>query len=284
MRWEKIREVTWEIVRILLSVSVVVWLWFHAVNAISYSDLAALVGLSLSDLSALLFGASSVALIAVSLIIAFLAILGWKTIQEIITQNVIAATDKKVRELEIETRGRVVAALGYMVGEMSTDPDTLEALAGSKYRLAEAIKLCEKGYNLLGKLDDDAGKYFALNNLLFFSCVDRERSRSRVDFLLGKACELLRVGQERDVINLQLTACRVILRFSEDEEEVRRAGEVVSKLLVHPEISDKENSEARLYLNYINSIGLAHNSQEQGLRDGKTSQSTKSRKNRSNRR
>lgn len=246
---KKFLENLWEVIRVISAISLNLIMWAAAFYLVTTSELenASAEKLDFGDLAALLFGASSIALFSVSLVVALLAVFGWQAIQRMILDKVAEATNAKVKMLEIEMRGRMVAALGYFTGEMAMQSGILKP--SDPIKLADAIRQCEKGYSILGELAGPA-KYLSLNNFLFYSCVQGGQSRPRADFLLKRADELLAASQDKDVVNPQLTACRVILEFSEVQADRERARKIIENMLNHPDITDKEADEANLYLKH----------------------------------
>lgn len=205
-------------------------------------------GVDLGDLATTLFGAASVALFVFSILIALLAVFGWKTLQSIIDEQVEKETSKRVRSLEFEIRGRVLSIQGHVIGEMSLPSDTLFPKdTYNKDRLLEALDLCEQGYEYLKEVGGGAS-LLGLNNLVFYSCAcGCEHKRSS---LLKQANILKLAGQERNSADLLITSCRAILQYRGSEEEQTEAREILRALLngAIPDISEKQRKEASLYL------------------------------------
>lgn len=230
----------WEILKFSLMVCIIFFVWSRSVSImLDYGALKKLSGLSVSDLSALLFGASSIALFMVSVVLAGLTIFGWQAIiRGEIKKEVSRATEKRIQQLEHEMRGRVLNAMGYMVGE--TWPK-------EKAKLKVAVELLKQGYDeYLSKVEGPA-RFLGLNNLvyysfLYYSCVRDEAPLSKeiVKDMLKNAQLLLKKSLEHDAINVQLTAGRVILEYSTKDEDKRRVEEVLKDL-----VGDKRLPEDR---------------------------------------
>lgn len=218
-------------------------IWFLSFTLVGRSDLDSH---SSSNLSALLFGAASVALFVFSILFAVLAIFSWHAIQ---------AVNSKLDLMATEMRGRLHSILGYVVGEMSLESDFLTIK--DEDRMAEAVRLCQQGYDLLKKVGGPA-EYMGLNNLVYYSCVSKaphkdqqqHQNQHKADFLVSKARLLKEAGQEHNAPSLQLTACRAILLFG-DEKEKMRARETLEALSAAPDILEKERKEARAYLTHL---------------------------------
>src|SRR5215207_5197938 len=71
----------WEIIALLGAIAVVFFSLACSFFLVMHTNLESLVLLELEDLAALLFGASSLALVLVSLAMAVAALFGWQTVQ-----------------------------------------------------------------------------------------------------------------------------------------------------------------------------------------------------------
>lgn len=144
--------------------------------------------------------------------------------------------------LEKEFKGRLLSGLGYVVGEMSSQPGLLEPL--DRDRLIEAVRHCQQGYDYLKEVGGSS-EFLGLNNLIYYSTALNDVSRR--DFLLEQSRRLIDAGQQHKATNLILTGCRAILQFSSDPEEKKGVRKRLTALL-QDSISDKERKEAQLYL------------------------------------
>lgn len=143
--------------------------------------------------------------------------------------------------------GRAMAISGYVMAEASREPgNPMEP--SNKDRLERAVSLLQESYDLLGKVGGPA-EMMALNNLVYYSAILNDRARS--DFLLSKARLLFQVGQERDSVNLLLTACMAILHFGDDLDEKKRAREVLRAIERRSRTTNIEQREASFYLEYF---------------------------------
>jgi hypothetical protein len=229
--------------KLFLVSGAVVLIWSAALYFVRQSDISSYGARSPADLAALLFGASALALFLFSLIISLIAVFGWQAIILAARDAALDAVKTMNDPLLVELRGRQLAFQGLMLGEFSIDPEDLTPRDRGK--LAEAIGYCQQAYDQLKGLGGPI-EYMALNNLVYYSSIAGERSRS--NFLLSSARRLMEVGQEHNQLNLLLTACRVILQYGTDRDEGRRAYEVLTEVARSRAASEKEKREAQLYL------------------------------------
>jgi hypothetical protein len=222
---------------------------------------------TLSDLATIFFGASSLALIIFSLVVAIAAIIEWQSLKgdvrkeieaaEIAQENITRAmqqnqervdnlsdsmlrriealkveTERSMRGLEKEVRGRTNAGTGYMIGALNSNPILREQSDEDKDYLGEAIYVLEKAYEDLREVGG-TGQYMALNNIVYFSCLLRMDSRK--DRLLTQARELKQIGEKfRDRPHIApyiLTFCRAIWTYGSDPSELREALLLAEQLL-----------------------------------------------------
>lgn len=235
----------WKIVLLSAASGVIFLVWVLAIRLVEQSDVLALPH---EQLTTILFGAASLALFVLSIGIGVLAIFGWKSLQDTIRGQV----DKEVVRLGNELRGRTLSAVGYLAGEMSLklSDEGLEII--DKDRLSECIELCRYGYENLS-LFNGPGKYMALNNLLYYSIIDGGGKQDSQ--LLQGAFELLKVSQERNQINLALTACGAILKFSGDEKQRRTAVELLESYKKNSKLTSKQRNELARYLAFSGENG-----------------------------
>lgn len=156
-------------------------------------------------------------------------------------------TEVRLELLAYEMRGRILSAMGYLLGEASMEPGN-PFKARDEEKLSEAIDLCQRGHELLIKVEG-TGELMALNNLIFYSCVLNDITRRQ--FLLEKARLLLRAGQERNAADLVLTACRALLQFGTNEEERREALAIICALTESSRLSDRQRKEALIYIDHF---------------------------------
>lgn len=236
----------WLLIACVLSVLVLIWAAAFRLVAGAMSHFAGAGGgapsASLSDLATLLFGSASLALILYSFLTSILAIFGWQGIQEKIRDSVQKETSEKLRLLEQESRGRVLSGLGFMIGELSSSPDSLAPLDRGRMRMA--VDLCRAGYASL-KGTHERAELNGLNNLVYYSAQLGQPADGLL--LLEDARVLRRKGQELNAPNLLLTYCRVVLGYSSDPKERAEALTIVSDLAGR-NLSEREEKEAKLYL------------------------------------
>ena len=201
---------------------------------------------NVSTLATLLFGAASVALIIFSLGLAIAAIFGWQALQRVIRDNVEKVTNRKLRLLENELRGRALGIQGYLLAEQSMNSDLIVTEKG---RMEEAVRLCEQAYGFLKEVGGPA-QFMGMNNLIFYSCILDDQTRR--GFLLRHARILRDAAEERRSPDLLLTACRAILQYGEDDiegkKEKERARGTLRMLAASAWTSEKEKKEAETHL------------------------------------
>jgi hypothetical protein len=207
----------------------------------------------IGDLATVLFGAASVALFIFSILVALLAIFGWQSIQSEVRSKAEEAAKKVTDPLKSELMGRTLSIQGYLLGESYVDPETFRVRKGQEDALKEAIYLCQQAYEQLKKIKEGSAEYMALNNLIYYTCVSQDLSRK--DFLCTKALELKRRGQEHDVINLLLTACRVMVEFGNEPERLE-AKSILTSILERRTVSTRERAEAAVYLEWLRDVRI----------------------------
>jgi hypothetical protein len=194
-----------------------------------------------SDRADVLFGASALALMIFSFVVAFLGLFGWKKVEELIADGVQRQLDERLTRLEKEMRGRVQSGLGHLIGELSSKPGKLPSTV-DRERLGRAVDLCEAGYKQLKGLGGGV-ELLGLNNLVYYLAVEGREDRR--EFVLASAKHLCLEGQERGTPWMLLTYCRAVLTFSDDEAELKSAERIVQGLLDHEKLEGYELREAR---------------------------------------
>jgi len=230
---------TWRVLKLAALLGISAFTWVGSFYLVRYSKINYE---NKEELSTLLFGASSLALVVFSLFIAISAIFGWQAIKEIIRDKVEAAMNAKTKALEYEIKGRTLSILGYMLGEMSLDPNLR---VQDWERLKEANQFCQMGYDYLSQVGGPS-EFMALNNLVYYSSLEDDQSRS--EFLVEKARLLKKRGQKYNAMNLLLTGCGVMLRFGTDEKERNQARRTIEAIVSKGELSAKQRKEAKYYL------------------------------------
>jgi hypothetical protein len=270
-------------IRIYFAVSFVTLIWTVSSIVLMYLNPPSS-DWNIGSVATVLFGAASVALFAFSIFVGALAVVGWQAIERTIERAVgdsfassieliEDATNKvgvdtntklssleqdlrqkielleselrlKIQLLENESRGRVFSGLGYMLGEMGIGSDSMNPQ--NKEKIADAVELCRKGYELLEKVGD-AAKFMGLNNLVFYSSVYEDIEGADRELILAKASELIEAGRAHNASNLLLTACRAILQYGSDPKDIQEARAILTYLVEAPG-SLKQKQEAKLYL------------------------------------
>jgi hypothetical protein len=201
----------------------------------------------LGDLATLLFGAASLALFIFSLLIAGVAIIGYQTLRHWAREDIEAAMRGRIDMLERELRGRVHSVIGFMIGALHSTPDQLEQKE-HKHFLSEAVWYCKKGYDILKDLTGKGqGRYMALNNLVYYSCLYGDELRR--DELLTQARELKKVGQQYGHPPTLLTYCRAVLQYGSMEDLQNALS--VAKITQQMELTEREKKEATFYVTSI---------------------------------
>jgi len=198
----------------------------------------------LGGLATLFFGVSGVGLILLSLIIGGVAVFGWQSLKEDIRTKVEASTRERIDALGKESRGLMLAAIGFMIGAQHSKPDQLQQDDKDKDFLSESVYYCRQGYKVLKDLEGTA-KYMALNNLIYYSCLHGEDEKR--DYFLKEAHDLKAVGQEYNFPEFQLTYCRVILQYGTKKVEFEDAHKIASALLGGA-LSERQKKEATFYV------------------------------------
>ena len=199
---------------------------------------------SLPDQLALLFGASTLAQILLTLAVGAFAIVGWKQLEETVGRNVETAIQERLDSMEMLMRGRVLSLLGYTMGELSTAPDQKEPT--DRGRLAEAVIHCQSGYDLLKKTGEAPAMYMGLNNLVYYGSIDGDPTKGR--FLLQKARELREAGDRYGMPSWLLSYCRAVVQFSTDPNELKEVSTIATTLLA-TKLTDHQAKEAEFYRN-----------------------------------
>jgi hypothetical protein len=212
-----------------------------------------------NDLSSLLFGASSIALFAFSVILGLTAFIGYDRLKKDTANEVKTAlreemdkrmeeADKRMEAVEKELRGRVGASIGLMFGIFHATPEEQTEEERLDY-LAEGVTQSEQAYLILKDVKSKA-KYMALNNFIYYSCeLGMERIGYRKDYLLRMADELRAFSQENfpdTFVDGLLTYCKAVLTLSDDATQIDKALKLASGLT---EIkNDRQRNEATNYV------------------------------------
>lgn len=225
---------------LVLGATVLVWLGsiLLARNAYAVLPLASLKNAGALDLATILFGASSIALFMLSILIAFVAVFGWGAIKDTVKDEVKKATKKRFEELENEVRGRSFGVLGYVMGEMNIKEDLKSP--SNEDGLKEALRYCEQSYRRL-KGTGLSTEFMALNNLLSYACILKDKKRR--GFLLAEAKKLKIAAQDNNSYNLLLTYARTILEFSTDKSDIQEAYVIYTDIVSSVTLDEKQKIE-----------------------------------------
>jgi hypothetical protein len=242
----------------LIGMSAVLVLWVGSFHVLLWDlthrvpKLPALSQQTFGDLATLLFGTSGIALGVFTLLIGGGALIGWQAIENLVQNAAERATRARMGDLERELRGRFLAAIGMLLGlfyarSEKPDQDEEEKAVRADY-LAESVQHCWQAYKLL-KDTEGNGKYMALNNFLYFSSMQGSigtRGGTR-GFLLEKAEELRRIGEEKNFWDGLLTYCAVVSIFGDEIRQLRDARDLSLELLDNKELTGRQKKEAALY-------------------------------------
>ncbi len=211
---------------------------------------------SLSDLATVFFGASSLALIIFSLLVAVAALIQWQSVETKVqrlteaaeaalarvdqatqdNENRVSSLEermkKKLGALEAELRGRVDAVMGTMIGNLNSNPTSPVQREEDKDYISEAIHYAQRGFDRLKELDGN-GKYMALNSLVYYSCLLGSNAKS--DLLLEQGKVLRDVGRKYEHLPYAapylLSFCRVELVYGTDLADLKQALAIAQGLL-----------------------------------------------------
>ena len=202
-------------IALILTPLVVAW----AISAWVISEAAAKLGsvwggepFNLGAMATLLFGASSLALIIFSVLLAGGAVVGWEGMKSHVRREIETETHERISRLERSLQGRAYAVIGMMIGTSHSNPVSLEQASEDLAYLSEAIHHCQQGYDLLKGLSGN-GKYMALNNLAYFRCLTGKDLKPKR--LLEDAAALKAIAETQEMAYgapYFLTYCRVLLQ------------------------------------------------------------------------
>ena len=227
-----------------------------------------------NELATIFSGASSLALIMFSLLLALAAIIGWQSLKHDVetvknrAETVLEKTERtnrlsvrRVRRLqetlkgdmtkkneliEQELRGRVHTVMGNLIGTLHSRPDVEEQSEADQEFLADAVYFSEQAYKKLQHLPG-LGKYPALNNLVYYSALLNLEDAK--ESLLRQARELLAVGKEHAHLPYAtpyfMTYARAILVYSSDPSELEEALGTARKVLQKGGLTKLTEREAR---------------------------------------
>ena len=199
--------------------------------------------LSFTDRGAILFGTGTIALVFVTLFAGIVAIFGWQKLEATVKRDVEDGVRERLEKLDTLMRGRIISMLGFAIGELSSEPDQLDATR--RDHLAEAVIHCRDGYSLLKKSGDRAAMLMGLNCLVYYASILGDPSQGR--YLLEKARTLREAGDEFGIPAWLLTYCRAVLRYSNDPKEKEEARAIASGLL-STNLTEQQQKEAKFYL------------------------------------
>jgi len=195
------------------------------------------------DFESLLFGASSVALFAYSVIIGLVAFFGYDLFRKIIADDVRASIQGQIDVQRKELEGKTAAHLGLSFGIIGSARDSLPANYGL---LGESVQFSTRAYEILREIGSKS-QYMALNNLVFYGC-ELGKPEHR-EILLGRAEELREFSQQNlptPYFEGMLTYCRAVCDLSEDKDQMKRAYYIASGIFTEA-LNERQRDEATSY-------------------------------------
>jgi chaperonin cofactor prefoldin len=133
----------------------------------------------------------------------------------------IGTIDERTGQTVKEFRARATTIMGFMIGTLHSDPLKQVQEPENRDYLAEAVYLCQKGFNDLREMDGE-GKYMALNNLVYYSTllgVD-----DNTELLLEQAREIKSYAEKaKHAPPYILTFCRAVATYGSDLNELKEA-------------------------------------------------------------
>lgn len=238
---------------------------------------------NLGEFFTVLFGASTLATVIVTIVIGVGALLEWRSLKADVGAVVEAAetaqeesaratrenqervkelaeslqrrleqlgetVSHRVKGLEKEVRGRAYASEGVTLGTLYADRMAEEQKEENKGYLAEAIHSCQRGFEILEEIAGN-GKFMALNNVVYFSSLLGTESRRERERLLAQARRIREVAEKYPEspwnIPYLLTYCRAVSTFGSDPDELSDAIWTANELS-HRKLTVLQGKEAEL--------------------------------------
>jgi hypothetical protein len=187
----------------------------------------------IGQLTVTLFGASALGLMTFSLLLTIAAIIEWQSLRRDARKEVEMAEvlERRMTRLEKELKGRMHAITGLVIGSLHSNPLTEEQDPQNEDYIAEALFYSQKGYKTLRELEGD-GKYMALNNILYYSCLLGDEARR--DTVLAQVRDIREVIERYEdsqyIAPYVMTYCRVMLTFVDNVDELKLAKKKVESL------------------------------------------------------
>jgi hypothetical protein len=232
----------------LIAATIVVLIWAAAARFVLGASMLP-GGAHRWDTAALLFAAASLALLLLSILISFVAVVGYERISKEIERKVADAFKNESTAFGNEIIGRQYAAMAYPLLRFAFDAKTLEVR--DQRLLSEAIDLYRIAIDKVPK--EKKLLYLDFTNNLVFSLCLRNRD---VDggFVRSIAFELRDNGLQSQNYSMILTACRAMFRYG-NLPQAREARDLLTKLCSDPTVgmSENERDEASAHLAWLRS-------------------------------
>jgi hypothetical protein len=232
----------------LIVYGIVVLAWAYSMRVVLGASMLP-AGAHRWDTAALLFAAASLALLLLSILVSFIAVIGYERISKEIERKVADAFNQESESFSNEMIGRQHAAMAYPLARLCYDPETLEVRDPGL--LSEAIDLYRVAQAKVPKVKTPLHQRFT-NNLVFLLCL-RGRDVDR-GFVLSAAPEIRDFGLQERQHFMVLTACRAMFRYG-NQPQAREARDLLVSLCSDRsiEMSENEKSEARIHLDWLRS-------------------------------
>lgn len=200
----------------------------------------------LSSLSTILFGATSSGIVMFSVLVTIAGFIQWHRTKDSLRQEIEKNLESRLINIDQELKGRAANTIGFLIGTLNSNPEFLIQSDSNKAYLAEAVQHCQHAYDLLKRIPG-GGKYNALNNLVYYSCLYGEDLDSST--LLTHAKKLRKIGEDdsTQTLSCRLTYCRVILQLSSDLRQVEDALSLTDHILSMREATALRKREATFY-------------------------------------
>src|SRR5262249_862630 len=141
-----------------------------------------------------------------------------------------------------EVRARATTIMGFLIGTLHSDPKAEVQRGEDKEYLAEAVYLCQKGYDDLRQVPGE-GLYMALNSLVHYSTLLRLDENREI--LLEQAREIKRYTERsKHAAPYILTFCRTVGTYGTDVDELKEAHFLADRISTSDEATQMTKSEA----------------------------------------
>jgi hypothetical protein len=141
-----------------------------------------------------------------------------------------------------EVRARAITIMSFLIGTLHSDPKAEIQKEEDKEYLAEAVYLCNKGYEDLRQVSKE-GAYMALNSLVYYSTLLRLDEKR--ELLLDQAREIKNYTEKAThAAPYILTFCRTVGTYGTDIEELKEANFLADRISTSSDVTQMTKSEA----------------------------------------